>query len=113
MNSHRSQKYSHRQQRLAAITVALAVVATAPVVFAASAGMPWESPLQRLVQSLTGPVAKAIGIAAIVIAALGMAISEGGQTLKTFLKILLGLSIAFTAGTFGLQLTGFSGGLLL
>jgi hypothetical protein len=42
-----------------------------------------------------------------------MAISEGGHTLKTFLKILLGLSIAFTAGTFGLQLAGFTGGLLL
>jgi type IV secretion system protein VirB2 len=97
----------------AALTAACFVVAFAPATLASSAGMPWESPLQRLVQSLTGPVAKAIGIAAIVIAALGMAISEGGHTLKTFLKILLGLSIAFTAGTFGLQLVGFSGGLLL
>ena len=84
-----------------------------PAVFASSACMPWESPLQKLVQSLTGPVAKAIGIAAIVITALGMAMSEGGHTMKTFIKILFGLSIAFTAGTFGLQLVGFSGGLLL
>ena len=97
----------------AAVASAWVFVVLAPAAFASSAGMPWESPLQRLVQSLTGPVAKAIGIAAIVIAALGMAISEGGHTLKTFLKILLGLSIAFTAGTFGLQLVGFSGGLLL
>ena len=100
-------------RRLLAAAFAAWCVAVAPAVFASSAGMPWESPLQRLVQSLTGPVAKAIGIAAIVIAALGMAISEGGHTMKTFLKILLGLSIAFTAGTFGLQLVGFSGGLAL
>jgi type IV secretion system protein TrbC len=104
---------NHARRMCAAIAAASFLLALAPVALASSAGMPWESPLQRLVQSLTGPVAKAIGIAAIVIAALGMAISEGGHTLKTFLKILLGLSIAFTAGTFGLQLVGFSGGLLL
>lgn len=89
------------------------VVAVAPVAFASSAGMPWESPLQRIVQSLTGPVAKLLGIAAIAITGLGMAMSEGGHTMKTFIKILFGLSIAFSAGTFGLQLVGFSGGLLL
>lgn len=96
-----------------ATVVTVWLIAVAPAAFASSAGMPWESPLQQLVKSLTGPVAKMIGIAAIVIAALGMAISEGGHTMKVFLKILFGLSIAFTAGTFGLQLVGFSGGLLL
>ncbi len=97
----------------AALVGAWLLVALAPAAFASSAGMPWESPLQRLVQSLTGPVAKAIGIAAIVITALGMAMSEGGHSMKTFIKIPFGLSIAFTAGTFGLQLVGFSGGLVL
>jgi type IV secretion system protein VirB2 len=81
--------------------------------FASSAGMPWEGPLARLVQSLTGPVAKGIGIAAIVIAALGMAMSEGGQASKTFLRIIFALAITFTASTFGLQFLGFSGGLSL
>jgi type IV secretion system protein TrbC len=104
---------SVRRRYAAPVACAVLTSMLARSAFAASAGMPWEGPLQQLVQSLTGPVAKAIGIAAIVIAALGMAISEGGHTLKTFLKILLGLSIAFTAGTFGLQLLGFSGGLLL
>ena len=80
-------------------------------VFASSAGMPWEGPLQRLVQSLTGPVAKGIGIAAIVITALGMAMSESGHAMKKFLTIIFALCIAFTAGTFGLSLLGFSGGL--
>jgi type IV secretion system protein VirB2 len=78
---------------------------------ASSAGMPWEGPIQRLVQSLTGPVAKGIGIAAIVITALGMALSESGHAMKKFLTIIFALCIAFTAGTFGLSLLGFSGGL--
>jgi type IV secretion system protein VirB2 len=81
--------------------------------FGSSAGMPWEGPLTRLVQSLTGPVAKGIGIAAIVIAALGMAMSEGGHASKTFLRILFALAITFTASTFGLQFLGFSGGVAL
>lgn len=81
--------------------------------FAGSAGMPWEGPLSTLVRSLTGPVAKAIGIAAIVIAALGMAMSEGGHASKTFLRIIFALAITFTASTFGLQFLGFSGGLAL
>jgi type IV secretion system protein TrbC len=97
--------------RRPAAAVSLLVFAAARDGFASSAGMPWEGPLQQLVQSLTGPVAKAIGIAAIVIAALGMALAEGGHTMKTFLRILLALSIAFTASTFGLQFIGFSGGL--
>jgi len=92
--------------------LAAAIVCGLPArVFASSAGMPWEGPLQRLVQSLTGPVAKGIGIAAIVITALGMAMSESGHAMKKFLTIIFALCIAFTAGTFGLSLLGFSGGL--
>jgi type IV secretion system protein TrbC len=104
-------RYEITAQRPIAIAFAVAVLSVADRAFASSAGMPWESPLQQLVQSLTGPVAKAIGIASIVIAALGMTISEGGHAMKTFLRILFALAIAFTAGTFGLRLVGFSGGL--
>jgi type IV secretory pathway VirB2 component (pilin) len=100
--------------RKSSIAVALAfIVLISRNALASSAGMPWEGPLARLVQSLTGPVAKGIGIAAIVIAALGMAMSEGGQASKTFLRIIFALAITFTASTFGLQFLGFSGGLAL
>ena len=81
--------------------------------FAASAGMPWEGPIMQLVSSLTGPVAKGIGIVAIAAAGLGMALSESGHAMKKFIGIILGLSIAFTAGSFGISLLGFSGGLAL
>jgi len=100
-------------QRFAALLI-LATLAWHPrAALASSAGMPWEGPLTKLVQSLTGPVAKGIGIAAIVIAALGMALSEGGHASKTFLRIIFALAITFTASTFGLQFLGFSGGLAL
>ena len=81
--------------------------------FAASAGMPWEGPLQQIVASLTGPVAKALGVAAIVIAGLSMALSESARSHGKLLGIIIGLSIVFTAGNFILPMLGFSGGLAL
>ena len=45
----------------------------------AGAGMPWETPLNNFLTSLTGPVAKIGGVAAVVVTGLGMAFSEGGQ----------------------------------
>ena len=62
--------------------------------------MPWETPLQTIQDSLAGPVAKAIGIIAIVITGLGFAFSEGGSTLRKGIGIVFGLAIAFTATTF-------------
>ncbi|HVV48986.1 MAG TPA: TrbC/VirB2 family protein [Polyangia bacterium] len=81
--------------------------------FAASAGMPWEGPISQLVTSLTGPVAKGIGIAGIVITALGMVIAESGHAMKKFITIIFALSICFTVGQFALPFLGFSGGLAL
>lgn len=97
-------------RKLTTLLPVASVLSLATNAFAASAGMPWETPLNKLVQSLTGPVAKGIGIAAIAIAGLTMALSEGGHAMKTLLRILFGLAIAFTAGTFGLSFMGFSGG---
>lgn len=98
----------HRLRYLPIILVASALSRTA---HAASAGMPWEGPLNRLVQSLTGPVAKGIGIAAIALAGLGLAMGEGGSGVKSFLRILFALAIVFTASNFGISLLGFSGGI--
>jgi type IV secretion system protein TrbC len=78
---------------------------------ASSAGMPWEGPLNRLLQSLTGPVAKAIGVFAIVGLGFGIAFSEGGSGLRKALWVVLGLAIAFSATSFFLSFMGFSGGL--
>ena len=77
---------------------------------AAGAGMPWEAPLTTLLNSLTGPVARIAGVAAVVIAGLGIAFSEGGSGMRKLVTIFFGLSIAFSATTFFLPLFGFAGG---
>ena len=67
--------------------------------FAAGAGMPWEGPIMQIVSSLTGPVAKGIGIVAIAGSGFGLAMSEGGHGARKIIGLVLGLSILFTAAT--------------
>jgi type IV secretion system protein VirB2 len=72
--------------------------------------MPWETPLQTIADSITGPVAKSIGIIAIAITGLGFAFSEGGSALRKGLGIVFGLAIAFTATTFLTSFFSVTGG---
>lgn len=74
-----------------------------------SAALPWEGPLNQVLASFTGPVAKALCILAIVILGFGFAFSEGGG-LRRILGLLLGVSIAVTATSFGVTFFGFDGG---
>lgn len=62
--------------------------------------MPWETPLQTVETSLSGPVAKAVGVIAIVVTGLGFAFAEGGSAMRKGVGIIFGLAIAFTATTF-------------
>jgi type IV secretion system protein VirB2 len=79
--------------------------------WAAASGMPWEAPLQAILNSISGPVAQAIGVIAIVIFGLALALSDGGG-LRTALGIVFGLAIAFSATSFGVSFFGFTGGVL-
>lgn len=81
--------------------------------FATSTGLPWESPLEKILASLTGPVAKILGVIAIVTAGFGMAFGEAGSSMRRIFQIVLGLSIAFTASSLVVSLFGFSGGATL
>ena len=91
--------------------IAVIVLLGAGDALASSAGMPWEGPLEKLLQSLTGPVAKAVGVFSIVGLGFGIAFSEGGSGLRKALWVVLGLAIAFSATSFFLSFMGFSGGL--
>jgi type IV secretory pathway VirB2 component (pilin) len=86
---------------LALVAGAAALLAVRPA-WAAGAGtaMPWEGPLDTIMQSLSGPVAKAVGIIAIVLTGLGFAFAEGGSAMRKGIGIVFGLAIAFTATTF-------------
>ncbi len=92
------------------VLVGTLVLAFTTIVFASGSGMPWESPIQRITDSITGPVAKCIGIIMIIGACFGFAKSEHGEMLKTFFGICIALSTAFSAATFVLPFLGFSGG---
>lgn len=79
----------------------------------AGGGMPWEGPMDQVFQSIQGPVARILGALAIVFTGIGVAFSEGGGLMKKALWVLFGLSIAFSAVSWGLPLLGFSGGVLI
>jgi type IV secretion system protein VirB2 len=91
------------------------LVAQAHIARAATAGggggeaMPWEGPLNKVLASFTGPVAKALCILAIVVTGFAFAFSDGGG-MRRILGILLGVSIAVTATSFGVTFFGFDGG---
>jgi type IV secretion system protein TrbC len=96
--------------RLATMAIVLSVAANS---FAAGSGtpMPWEGPLQTILSSITGPVAKVFGVIAIVMVGLAIAYSEGGGMLKKILNVVMGLCIAFSASTFFLDFFGYGSGL--
>lgn len=99
-----------RLRGLSAASAACALFA-ATAALAGGSGMPWEGPLQQIVESVTGPVVQAAAVIAVVIFGAGIAMSENGSSMRRGLGILFGLSIAFAAGTFFLDFFGFAGGM--
>ncbi len=107
---------ARRSTRLLQVVIALGPVClfTSVAIGAVSGGgMPWEAPLDALLQSLSGPVARAIGGVAIIGLGIGLAFSEGGSTMRKALWVVIGLALAFNALTWGLSFLGFSGGLVV
>ena len=100
--------------RWAGAIAAVFLLGPSRTVLAAAAGggepMPWEGPLNQVLASFTGPVAQALCILAIVVLGFGFAFSEGGGLLRRSLGLLMGVSIAVTATTFGADVFGFDGG---
>ncbi len=102
------------EQKTIVVLAALLVTALLPeLVIAAGAGMPYEGPLQTILNSITGPVARVAGAIAIVVFGLGLAFTEGGGMMRKAIGIVFGLTIAFNAVAWGLNFFGFAGGLLV
>lgn len=93
-----------------AATTLCALLVAGPA-FAGGSGMPWEGPLQQIVESITGPVVQAAAVIAVCVFGAGVAFSESGSSMRRGLGILFGLSIAFAASTFFLDFFGFAGGM--
>ena len=83
--------------------------------FAAESGepMPWEGPLEKIMYSISGPVAKTLGVIVIVIAGLGIAFGESGGIMRKVFQIVFGLSIAFFASSIIVSLYQPSSGLII
>lgn len=93
--------------------LALAFTALAAPAYAAGSGMPWEGPLQQVVDSITGPVARAAAVIAIVIAGITIIFSEGGGGVRKLAFVGLGIAIMFAAVSFFMDFFGFAGGAVL
>jgi len=80
---------------------------------AAGSGMPWEQPLQQVLDSVQGPVAKIIAVMIIIITGLTLAFGETSGGFRRLIQIVFGLSIAFAASSFFLSFFSFGGGALV
>jgi type IV secretion system protein VirB2 len=101
------------RRRVAGVsTFILLSLAVAPA-FAAGSNMPWEQPLNQILQSVQGPVAKVISVIIIVITGLTLAFGETSGGFRRLIQIVFGLSIAFAASSFFLSFFQFGGGALV
>lgn len=101
-----------RRSALAAISAVTVVLMTAPV-SAAGSNMPWEQPLQQILQSIEGPVAKIMAVIIIIITGLTLALGDASGGFRRLVQIVFGLSIAFAASSFFLSFFSFGGGALI
>jgi len=80
---------------------------------AAGTGMPWEQPLQQILDSVQGPVAKIVAVMVIIVTGLTLAFGETAGGFRRLIQIVFGLSIAFAASSFFLTFFSFGGGALI
>jgi type IV secretion system protein TrbC len=102
-----------RNASLAGWAAGVLTVIVAEAARAAGSGMPWEAPLQRILDSIEGPVAKVIAVVTIIMTGLSLAFGDMGGGLRRLMQIVFGLSIAFAATSFFLSFFSFAGGALI
>ena len=79
-------------------------------VYAAGSNMPWEAPLQSILDSVQGPVARIVAVIIIIVTGLALAFGDTSGGFRKLVQIVFGLSIAFAASSFFLTFFSFSGG---
>ena len=90
----------------------MASLLTSPAL-AAGSSMPWEGPLQKILDSVEGPVAKIIAVIIIIVTGLTLAFGDTAGGFRRLIQIVFGLSIAFAASSFFLSFFSFGGGALV
>ena len=97
----------------ASLAIASPVVLTTAPAWAAGSNMPWEQPLNQILQSVEGPVAKIIAVIIIVVTGLTLAFGDSSGGFRRLIQIVFGLSIAFAASSFFLSFFSFGGGVVI
>ncbi|MDQ7746886.1 TrbC/VirB2 family protein [Hydrogenophaga pseudoflava] len=98
------------RQGLLTASIMLSLAGTAK---AAGSSMPWEGPLQSILDSIQGPVARIVAVIIIIATGLALAFGDTSGGFRKLIQIVFGLSIAFAASSFFLSFFSFSGGALV
>jgi type IV secretory pathway VirB2 component (pilin) len=102
------------RRHLAAASAFLTVsLVMAPAAHASGSSMPWEQPLEKILQSIEGPVAKIVAVIIIIVTGLTLAFGDTSGGFRRLVQIVFGLSIAFAASSFFLSFFSFGGGALV
>jgi type IV secretory pathway VirB2 component (pilin) len=96
-----------------AVAAAALLLAVALPAYAAGSNMPWEAPLQSVLESVQGPVARIIAVIVIIATGLALAFGDTSGGFRKLIQIVFGLSIAFAASSFFLTFFSFTGGAVL
>jgi type IV secretion system protein VirB2 len=97
---------------LATSAAAVTLMSAAPA-YAGGSSMPWEAPLQSILESIEGPVAKIVAVIIIIVTGLSLAFGDTSGGFRRLIQIVFGLSIAFAASSFFLSFFSFGGGALV
>jgi type IV secretion system protein TrbC len=103
---------SLRKYAATGIAGATMLLLSAPA-YAAGSSMPWEAPLQSILESIQGPVAKIMAVIIIIATGLTLAFGDTSGGFRRLIQIVFGLSIAFAASSFFLSFFSFGGGALV
>lgn len=104
---------SLRRNVIAALAVSVALGLLNAPAHAAGSGMPWEAPLNQILASIEGPVARIVAVIIIIITGLSLAFGDTSGGFRRLIQIVFGLSIAFAATSFFLAFFSFGGGALI
>jgi type IV secretion system protein VirB2 len=104
--------FASRLKPRAVLAGALLCIASGPA-SAAGSNMPWEQPLNQILQSVEGPVAKIIAVIIIIVTGLSLAFGDTSGGFRRLIQIVFGLSIAFAASSFFLSFFSFGGGVVI
>src|ERR1700752_4632183 len=104
---------SSLERRVAPTSIFAASCLAVSPAWAAGSNMPWEEPLNQILQSVEGPVAKIIAVIIIIVTGLSMAFGDTSGGFRRLIQIVFGLLIAFAASSFFLSFFSFGGGVTI